>query len=267
MASKYRKKYTMPEGFYKILEDYSREVIRDQPKDIVEFSYLYFKHLEEVFISYQFLLYIYIIIQTIIREYFMNFHILTKVRICHLLRQICRKCMKIDRLSKPTIEINLINSRITNKRIKWKMSNNIRMTMNKTQSNKMLKNNKMINNSIAAPIINKTKMQNKIHLSKITSNSTILINSNNSFMAELVHKCKFNNIKMKRMKKQKEMRKKSMAKRWQTAIKIITSKIKKRCMGKMVKEKKAMRVNRKSFLTNMEMRYHLKKLKLISELR
>jgi hypothetical protein len=48
MASKYRKKFTLPEGFYELLEGYSREVMRDQPIDIVEFSYLYFKHMEEV---------------------------------------------------------------------------------------------------------------------------------------------------------------------------------------------------------------------------
>ena len=48
MASKYRKKYTLPENFYNVLEDYSREVLRDQPVDIVEFSYLYFKAIEEV---------------------------------------------------------------------------------------------------------------------------------------------------------------------------------------------------------------------------
>ena len=48
MASKYRKKYALPEGFYAVLEDYSREVLRDQPMDIVEYSYLYFKAIEEV---------------------------------------------------------------------------------------------------------------------------------------------------------------------------------------------------------------------------
>ena len=48
MASKYRKKFELPEGFYEILENYSREVLRDQPLDIVEFSYMYFKALEEV---------------------------------------------------------------------------------------------------------------------------------------------------------------------------------------------------------------------------
>jgi hypothetical protein len=29
MASKYRKKFALPDGFYEILEDYSREVLRD----------------------------------------------------------------------------------------------------------------------------------------------------------------------------------------------------------------------------------------------
>ena len=48
MASKYRKKFELPEGFYEILESYSREVLRDQPLDIIEFSYMYFKALEEV---------------------------------------------------------------------------------------------------------------------------------------------------------------------------------------------------------------------------
>ena len=48
MASKYRKKFELPENFYEILESYSREVLRDQPLDIIEFSYLYFKALEEV---------------------------------------------------------------------------------------------------------------------------------------------------------------------------------------------------------------------------
>ena len=47
MASKYRKKFEMPEGFDDILENYSREVLRDQPLDIIEFSYLYFKALED----------------------------------------------------------------------------------------------------------------------------------------------------------------------------------------------------------------------------
>ena len=54
MASKYRKKFEMPEGFYNILENYTREVLRDQPIDILEYSYLYFKHLDEVLIKQPF---------------------------------------------------------------------------------------------------------------------------------------------------------------------------------------------------------------------
>ncbi len=46
MASKYRKKFHLPDDAYQLLEDYAREVLRDQPKDIIEFSYLYFKALE-----------------------------------------------------------------------------------------------------------------------------------------------------------------------------------------------------------------------------
>ena len=48
MASKYRKKFSLPENFYPILEDYSREVLRDQPMEIIEFCYLYFIAMEEV---------------------------------------------------------------------------------------------------------------------------------------------------------------------------------------------------------------------------
>lgn len=47
MASKYRKKCSLPVEFYPILESYSREVLRDQPLDIIEYSYLYFKAMEE----------------------------------------------------------------------------------------------------------------------------------------------------------------------------------------------------------------------------
>ena len=38
MASKYIQKYGVPEGFSEILHDFAREVLRDQPKDKVEFS-------------------------------------------------------------------------------------------------------------------------------------------------------------------------------------------------------------------------------------
>ena len=43
MASKYRKRYQIPEGFNKILEDLTREILREQPRDILAFSAKYFK--------------------------------------------------------------------------------------------------------------------------------------------------------------------------------------------------------------------------------
>lgn len=48
MTSSYRKKFELPQGFYDMLESYCREVLRDQPQDILEFSFLYFKAMEEV---------------------------------------------------------------------------------------------------------------------------------------------------------------------------------------------------------------------------
>ena len=47
MASKYRKKFDMPEGYYQLLENYCREVLRDQPLDVVEYSWMFFKALED----------------------------------------------------------------------------------------------------------------------------------------------------------------------------------------------------------------------------
>jgi hypothetical protein len=43
MASKYRKRYTVPDGFNQILEDLSREILREQPRNIVHFAASYFK--------------------------------------------------------------------------------------------------------------------------------------------------------------------------------------------------------------------------------
>jgi hypothetical protein len=48
MASKYIQKYPVPQGFPDILHDFAREVLRDQPENIYEFGYLYFKSIEEV---------------------------------------------------------------------------------------------------------------------------------------------------------------------------------------------------------------------------
>ena len=43
MASKYRKRYSVPEGFNQILEDLIREILREQPRNIIAFSAHYFK--------------------------------------------------------------------------------------------------------------------------------------------------------------------------------------------------------------------------------
>jgi hypothetical protein len=47
MASKYIQKFPVPEGFPEILHDLSKEILRNQPTDIIEFSALYFKCLQE----------------------------------------------------------------------------------------------------------------------------------------------------------------------------------------------------------------------------
>ena len=51
MASKYLQKYPIPDKFPAILEDFTKEVLRDQPDNIEAYSFYYFKALEEV-ISY-----------------------------------------------------------------------------------------------------------------------------------------------------------------------------------------------------------------------
>lgn len=48
MASKYLQKYPVPSGFPDILHDFAREVLRDQPSNIYDFGYHYFKAMEEV---------------------------------------------------------------------------------------------------------------------------------------------------------------------------------------------------------------------------
>lgn len=42
MASKYLQKFPVPQGFADILHDYCREVLRDQPQDILDYSFNYF---------------------------------------------------------------------------------------------------------------------------------------------------------------------------------------------------------------------------------
>jgi len=47
MASKYIQKYPIPEGFPEILHDLAKEILRNQPQDIMDFSALYFKCIQE----------------------------------------------------------------------------------------------------------------------------------------------------------------------------------------------------------------------------
>lgn len=47
MASKYIKKFKVPQNFETILNDFAKEVLRIQPKDIIDFGYEYFKAKEE----------------------------------------------------------------------------------------------------------------------------------------------------------------------------------------------------------------------------
>jgi hypothetical protein len=48
MASKYLNIFPIPDGFANLMHDYARDVLRDQPDDVIDYSYLYFKALEEV---------------------------------------------------------------------------------------------------------------------------------------------------------------------------------------------------------------------------
>ena len=47
MASKYINKFKVPKNFENILNDFAKEVLRNQPKDIIEFGAIYFRSLEE----------------------------------------------------------------------------------------------------------------------------------------------------------------------------------------------------------------------------
>lgn len=47
MASKYLQKYPVPAGFQEILADLTREILRDQPPNIIEYAAKYFEMLEK----------------------------------------------------------------------------------------------------------------------------------------------------------------------------------------------------------------------------
>jgi hypothetical protein len=42
MASKYLQKYPIPPGFQEVLADFTREVLRSQPPNIIEYAAQYF---------------------------------------------------------------------------------------------------------------------------------------------------------------------------------------------------------------------------------
>lgn len=48
MASKYLQKFPVPKDFPDIINDLAKEILRNQPEDIIEFSALYFKCLQDV---------------------------------------------------------------------------------------------------------------------------------------------------------------------------------------------------------------------------
>ena len=47
MASKYLQSFPVPPGFKEILGDFAKEVIRDQPQDIIEYAADYFEMLQK----------------------------------------------------------------------------------------------------------------------------------------------------------------------------------------------------------------------------
>ena len=47
MSSKYIKKYSIPPGFQSLLSEFTKEILRNQPKDIVDFAVEYFKCLQQ----------------------------------------------------------------------------------------------------------------------------------------------------------------------------------------------------------------------------
>ena len=47
MSSKYIKKYTIPPGFQDLLSEFTKEILRNQPNDIIDFGVEYFKCLQQ----------------------------------------------------------------------------------------------------------------------------------------------------------------------------------------------------------------------------
>lgn len=54
MSSKYIKKYTIPVGFQELLSEFTKEILRNQPQDIIDFGIEYFRCLQErIVLDYQ----------------------------------------------------------------------------------------------------------------------------------------------------------------------------------------------------------------------
>lgn len=47
MASSYQQKYPVPDGFAEQLHDLMKAILREQPQDIIDYSYSYFKNMSE----------------------------------------------------------------------------------------------------------------------------------------------------------------------------------------------------------------------------
>lgn len=50
MASKFLNKRTIPNGFKETLSDLTKEILREQPSDIIHFAAAYFEYLSKVII-------------------------------------------------------------------------------------------------------------------------------------------------------------------------------------------------------------------------
>ena len=52
MASKYSPNFPIPDGFQEIIHEFAREILRDQPPDILSYAAEYFEALNEVYLLF-----------------------------------------------------------------------------------------------------------------------------------------------------------------------------------------------------------------------
>ena len=56
MSSKYIKKHPIPDGFEELLTEFTKEILRNQPLDIIDFGCEFFRCLQEgLLLDYEFL--------------------------------------------------------------------------------------------------------------------------------------------------------------------------------------------------------------------